>query len=161
MDIIGSTPAKDYVEWAKQSGSPGVIHKEVKPISDLFTKFFMGDMDVDYSKIKPWLEDKLSKYCKIYADAKIHRCTHVTNRYICPSDIASCKSKLPCGYYTGPIDINFLPHGMGSFIESNSTNMDGNDASIYEWKQGCAGDVSRKALYDIKHNLSQNYMYNA
>ena len=136
---IGSRPAKNFDDWAKQKGDPEIIRKELTPISKLFSEHFMNDMEIDFMALKPWFEKTMERYCKLYADEDIHRCNHVTDRYICPSETPSCQNKLPCGYYTGPIDKQFLPHGLGFYEVSKdgSTRKGLKRSSSNKWTHGC------------------------
>jgi len=118
MVTVGSRPQRDYTEWAAQSGNPEIVEKTIAPISDLFTDFFMDSSTGGrHAAIKPILEKYTIDYCRLFPSD----CNFVVKRNFCiksGSVLSPCicipNQSVDCGVYTGPVDINFLPHGKGS-----------------------------------------------
>lgn len=136
---IGSRPRKTLEDWANQNDDPDIIEKEIAPISNLFTEYFMDIeelKDVDYKHIKLWMEDQILSYCSIFKGER--RCNHVTRRPICTPD--KCNQD-KCGYWTGPIDSDFLPHGQGMLFPPNDTAKEGERLTF---EHGCNVEVEGK-----------------
>merc|ERR1740139_199689 len=131
---VGSRPAATVEAWAAQIKRPEIIEKQIIPLSDLFTDWFM-DIDqmksVNYTFIKPWLEDQILSYCAVFRGEG--RCNRVIRRPMCIPDF--CKQDKTCGYWTGPIDSNFLPDGEGILFPPNTKVTF--TAKKYSFSHGC------------------------
>merc|ERR1711971_1290307 len=120
FSTIGSRPGNSLTEWASQIDRPEIIEKQILPLSNLFTHWFMDIDDlrnVNYTRIKPWLEDQILSYCAIFRGEG--RCNRVVRRPVCT--LTSCQQQM-CGYWTGPIDSSFLPHGDGILFPPKGNN---------------------------------------
>lgn len=133
---VGSRPKADYSEWAEQQGKPEIIHKTIAPISNLFTNFFMKDILLNVepngvATIKPLLDKYLLFYCGVFRS----HCNYVVAKPYCPDAVCTITTIGKCGHYTGPVDLNFLPHGEGSFITED-------EALKMIWVHGCTANCS-------------------
>jgi len=123
---VGSRPAADYIEWAKQMGKPEIIKKEVAPIGEILTTQFLTVLDKDrfdsdgVAIVKTLLDQFTVDYCGLFPSD----CTFVWKRPYCKSQTEnnkyeSCEcepTSTNCGVYTGQINENFLPHGEGIMV---------------------------------------------
>jgi len=133
---VGSRPKNSLSEWADQIERPEIIKKEITPLSNLFTDWFMDIdelRDIDYDGIRPWLDTQIKSYCYIFQ--KEGRCHHVTRRPVCTP--ASCSGSKLCGYWTGPVDLDFLPDGQGTFSPADKKSANTGVERVMKFKHGC------------------------
>merc|ERR1712106_101895 len=131
---VGSRPRADYSEWADQQGKPEIIHKTIAPISDLFNTNFMADIEIKFdtdgvATIKPLLDKYLLHYCGLFRS----QCNFVVAMPLCPAELCKSTTFSKCGHYTGPVDLNFLPHGKGTLTLED-------EVSKMIWVHGCTAD---------------------
>lgn len=73
-------PDSDASTWAAKSlDDPMPINIELKPLTELLTEEFLGDVQIDLKKLKEKLAMFLTKYCwKLVDEGKVKDCEHPT-----------------------------------------------------------------------------------
>ena len=75
------------------------------------------------------LESYVDNYCALFPA----QCSFVTSYQYCPPE--NCVVDYGCGFYTGPVNFDFQPHGVGSFIQGR-----GSIREVY-WSNGCPSGI--------------------
>ena len=150
----GFRPGTSYSSWVRNVTTPVIVQKTIRPITDLFTADYMSDIkgDINYTRIKSWLEDRLDRYCYLFKDE--YRCNNVLEFPVCLKS-SGCRANMAgvadtlCGLYSGNIDQDFLPDDpYGVLVEEKSGDI--------VWDQGFDHGCFIGSMFEFYVCLNRN-----